>query len=536
MFGYLGPNGAGKSTTIALLLGLIRPTSGAAHIFDLDVSRDAPEIHRRLAYVPSEANLWPSLTGAETLRFLGNIHGSVDDAYREALVERFELTPDKKVRAYSHGNRQKILLIAAFASRADLLLLDEPTTGLDPLMEQVFRTCVGEARDRGQTVLLSSHILSEVEAVCDRVAMLRAGRIIETGHLDTLRGLAALRVRADLDGPVPDLSGLEGVSNVVVDAHTVECDVTGSMQPLLHALADRRCQSHHHARAIARRAVRLALRLRAGVPSRPMTAESAIARRAFRQVWVGATAWALVFGVTVAASARSYVSSFPTAASRHQLLVTTSGDAGLAVLLGPVSAIGTVGGYTVYKGFVFLTTIGAIWAILAATRLLRREEEAGRWQLLLAGSTRASRATAATLLALGAATAIVFAGTTLITLLAGRNADVGFGAGESVLYGLSIAIAVGGVRRCGRGDLATEPDPPAGDRPGHGRVRRQRRRPDDRRFGHPHPVAAVADAVRLDRVDAAAHAQRSLAAAAGRRGGDRSLRRGDHARGAPRCG
>jgi ABC-2 type transport system ATP-binding protein len=236
VFGYLGPNGAGKSTTISLLLGLTRPSSGTATIFGLDARRDAPAIHRRLAYVPSEANLWPALTGAETLRYLGNIHGSVDVAYRDELVGRFQLAPDKKVRAYSHGNRQKVLLIAAFAGRPDLLLLDEPTTGLDPLMEQVFRACVLEARERGQTVLLSSHILSEVEAVCDRVAMLRAGRIIEAGRLDVLRGLAALRVRADLRGPAPDLSVVGGVSNVVIDGRTVECDVAGSMEPLLGAL------------------------------------------------------------------------------------------------------------------------------------------------------------------------------------------------------------------------------------------------------------------------------------------------------------
>jgi ABC-2 type transport system ATP-binding protein len=177
------------------------------------------------------------VTGAETLLFLGAIHGSVDARYRDELVRRFDLALDTRVRAYSHGNRQKVPLVAAFASRADLVLLDEPTTGLDPLMEQVFRECVLEARDRGQTVLLSSHVLSEVEAVCDRVAMLRAGKIIETGRLDTLRRLAALRVHATLVGPVPDLSGIEGVSNVAADGCTVECDVTGSMQPLVAALA-----------------------------------------------------------------------------------------------------------------------------------------------------------------------------------------------------------------------------------------------------------------------------------------------------------
>jgi len=238
VFGYLGPNGAGKSTTIALLLGLIRPTSGSARMFGLDVHRDAPVLHQKVAYVPSEANLWPSLTGAEVLTFLADIHGSADLAYRDQLIDQFELAPDKKIRALSHGNKQKVLLIAAFASRADLLLLDEPTTGLDPLMEQLFRQCVREAHDRGQTVLLSSHILSEVEAVCDRVAMLQDGRIIETGHIDVLRGLAAVRVDAVLDGTAPDLTEIAGVSDVRVDAAHLTCAVSGSMEPLVRALGD----------------------------------------------------------------------------------------------------------------------------------------------------------------------------------------------------------------------------------------------------------------------------------------------------------
>jgi ABC-2 type transport system ATP-binding protein len=237
VLGYLGPNGAGKSTTMSLLLGLIRPSAGTASVFGLDAWRDAPEIHRRLAYVPSDSDLWPSLTAAETLDFLGNVHGSVDRAYRDELVDRFQLTRDKKVRALSHGNKQKIVLIAALASRAELLLLDEPTSGLDPLMEQVFRACIREARDNGQTVLLSTHILSEVEVVCDHVAMLRAGRLIERGRLDVLRGLAAVHVVAHLDGPPPEVSHLDGVSHVVVDGTTVECDVAGSMEPLVQAFA-----------------------------------------------------------------------------------------------------------------------------------------------------------------------------------------------------------------------------------------------------------------------------------------------------------
>jgi ABC-2 type transport system ATP-binding protein len=240
VFGYLGPNGAGKSTTISLLLGLIRATSGAARIFGLDVLARSAEVHRRLAFVPSVANLWPSLTGGETIELMARLHGSVDVAYRDELIERFELTPDKKNRAYSHGNRQKVLLVAAFASRADLLLLDEPTTGLDPLMEQVFRDCVKQARERGQTVFLSSHILSEVDAVCDRVAMLRSGVIIETGRLEDLRGLAALKVRARFKGALPvaaDVAGIAGVSHVHLDHDTLECDVEGSIEPLLKVLA-----------------------------------------------------------------------------------------------------------------------------------------------------------------------------------------------------------------------------------------------------------------------------------------------------------
>jgi ABC-2 type transport system ATP-binding protein len=236
VFGYLGPNGAGKSTTIALLLGLARPTSGRAELFGLDAWRDAVEVHRRLAYVPSEATLWPSLTGEEVLSFLARVHGSVDDRYRDELVEHYELDVAKKIRAYSHGNRQKVLLVAALATRADLLLLDEPTTGLDPLMEQVFRACVREARDRGQTVFLSSHILSEVEAVCDRVAMLRNGRLIESGRLDVLRSLATTHLTATLAAPPPDLGSVSGVAHVVVDGTTVECDVVGDIEPILRVL------------------------------------------------------------------------------------------------------------------------------------------------------------------------------------------------------------------------------------------------------------------------------------------------------------
>ena len=222
--GYLGPNGAGKTTTIRLLLGLISPTEGRGEIFGLDCQRQPVEAHRRLAFVPGEANLWPSLTGAETLRLLGRVQGHVDEAYRDELVARFDLDPAKKVRAYSKGNRQKVILIAALMTRADLLILDEPTSGLDPLMEQAFRRCVREARDRGQTVFLSSHILSEVEALCDRVGILRQGKLVELGTLAEMRHLARISVEAELAAPVA-LEGVAGVHELAVTGTLVRCQV-----------------------------------------------------------------------------------------------------------------------------------------------------------------------------------------------------------------------------------------------------------------------------------------------------------------------
>jgi len=235
--GYLGPNGAGKTTTIRLLLGLIRPSAGRGEIFGLDCQHQAVQAHRRLSYVAGEANLWPSLTGAETLHLLGRIQGRVDEAYRDELTERFDLDAAKKVRAYSKGNRQKLILIGALMCRPDLLMLDEPTSGLDPLMEQAFRHSVQEAKDRGQTVFLSSHILSEVEALCDRVGILRSGRLVEMGTMAQLRHLSALTVEATFETTVPDLSKVEGVTAVQVDGRVVRCQVHGTVVPLLKVLA-----------------------------------------------------------------------------------------------------------------------------------------------------------------------------------------------------------------------------------------------------------------------------------------------------------
>ncbi len=237
VYGYLGPNGAGKTTTIRLLLGLHRPTAGRAELFGVDAWAQPVAAHRRLAYVAGEPFLWPSLTGGETLEFLARLHGGTDAAYRDTLVERFELDTRKKVRALSKGNRQKVQLIAALSTRADLLLLDEPTSGLDPLMEVAFRDCAQEAKDRGQTILLSSHILSEVEAVCDRVGILRDGKLVDQGTLAELRHLGAQTVEVTFTGPVPQLRPLPGVKTTSAGPNALRFVVSESVGPVIAALA-----------------------------------------------------------------------------------------------------------------------------------------------------------------------------------------------------------------------------------------------------------------------------------------------------------
>ena len=227
--GFLGPNGSGKSTTIRVLLGLLRIDGGTVTVFGDDPWRDATAIHRRLAYVPGDVSLWPNLSGGETIDLLLRMRGIDPRATRRAeLLERFELDPTKKGRAYSKGNRQKVALVAAFAAPVELLVLDEPTSGLDPLMEQVFNTCLAEHKAAGTTVLLSSHILSEVERLADRVTIIRAGRSVESGTLDELRHLRRNRLSAEVSGRVPDLTGLDGVHDVEVDGQVVSASVDPS--------------------------------------------------------------------------------------------------------------------------------------------------------------------------------------------------------------------------------------------------------------------------------------------------------------------
>jgi len=223
--GFLGPNGAGKTTTIRVLLGLLRPNAGTARLLGGDPWADAVALHRRLAYVPGDVTLWPNLSGGEVIDLLGRLRGGLNKQRRDALLELFDLDPRKKARTYSKGNRQKVALIAALASDVELLLLDEPTAGLDPLMEAAFREVIREELQSQRTVLLSSHILAEVEALCERVSIIRAGRVVESGTLAELRHLTRTSIQAELVRPPDGLTGLAGVHDLQLDGTRVHLQV-----------------------------------------------------------------------------------------------------------------------------------------------------------------------------------------------------------------------------------------------------------------------------------------------------------------------
>jgi ABC-2 type transport system ATP-binding protein len=236
--GFLGPNGAGKSTTIRVLLGLLRGDAGDVSLLGGDPWHDAAKLHRRLAYVPGDVNLWPNLTGGEVIDLLGRLRGGLDPKKRDDLLRRFDLDPTKKGRTYSKGNRQKVALVAALASDVELLILDEPTSGLDPLMEEVFRQCVEEERQRDRTVLLSSHILSEVEALCDRISIIRRGKVVETGTLSDLRHLTRTSIQAELAGSPNGLASLPGVHSLDVEGNRVRCEVdTAQLDAVMRQLS-----------------------------------------------------------------------------------------------------------------------------------------------------------------------------------------------------------------------------------------------------------------------------------------------------------
>ncbi|TNC28481.1 ABC transporter ATP-binding protein [Amycolatopsis alkalitolerans] len=237
--GFLGPNGAGKSTTVRVLLGLLHADAGQVRLLGGDPWRDAADLHRRLAYVPGDVNLWPNLSGGEVIDLLGRLRGGLDARRRKELIERFDLDPKKKGRTYSKGNRQKVAIVAALASHVDLLVLDEPTAGLDPLMEATFQYAIQEEREQGRTVLLSSHILAEVEALCDRVSIIRNGRTVETGTLGQLRHLTRTSITAELAGHPNGLSNLPDVHDLKVEGNRVRFDVeTHSLDKVLRQLTE----------------------------------------------------------------------------------------------------------------------------------------------------------------------------------------------------------------------------------------------------------------------------------------------------------
>jgi ABC-2 type transport system ATP-binding protein len=239
VFGFLGPNGAGKTTTIRLLLDLIRPTSGRARVFGLDTTRDAVAIHRRVGYLPGEFALYDRLTGGQTIEYFANLRGGVDRAYQRSLVERFDLDPSRRFREYSKGNKQKVGLVAALQHRPELLVLDEPTSGLDPLVQQTFFEVLREAVAEGRTVFLSSHVLSEAEKTCDRVAIIRDGGLVRVDRVDALRDLAVHQVELRFTGPVPasEFEQIAGVSNVAVVDHVLRMHVAGPIGPVVKAAA-----------------------------------------------------------------------------------------------------------------------------------------------------------------------------------------------------------------------------------------------------------------------------------------------------------
>lgn len=238
VYGFIGPNGAGKTTTIRILLGMLRKDSGEVSLLSSDPWRDAVALHRRIAYVPGDVVLWPNLTGGEVIDFLGRLHGGIDPSLRKELIERFQLDPRKKCKTYSKGNRQKVALTAALATNAELLILDEPTSGLDPLMELIFQEYVLEAKKAGKTVFLSSHILAEVEAVCDRVGIIRQGKIVESGTLEDLRHLTRTTITAEFANLNIDLNQLPGVYDTSQEGEKWRFSVDASaMEGVMRTLA-----------------------------------------------------------------------------------------------------------------------------------------------------------------------------------------------------------------------------------------------------------------------------------------------------------
>ena len=482
--GFLGPNGAGKTTTLRILLGLVRADSGTASLLGGDPWRDAVDLHRRLAYVPGDVALWPNLTGGETIDLLGRLRGGLDAKRRTALLERFDLDPGKKSRAYSKGNRQKVALVAALASDVELLLFDEPTSGLDPLMEASFRDCVRDERERGRSVLLSSHILAEVEAVCDRVTIVRGGRVVESGALADLRHLSRTSVTAELAGDPTGLVGLPGVADLRLDGHVVRCEVdTAHLTGFVSRLAglgvrSLECQPptleelflRYYGRPGADPAV--AGRTAGGTagsgpvamtgvsepadrpaeaagvgPSRgrprgarramnALTGTGALVRVALRRSRLLLGGWVAVFVVMAAYSAKATVDLYPTVGSRIAAAGAVNRSQALVALYGRVYDPTSLGSLAMIKtggiGAVFV----ALLSVVLVLRHTRADEESGRAELIGGGAVGRAAPLAAAL------TLVLAVDAVLAVLTAVSLTAAGLPAAGSVTFGLAWA-AVG---------------------------------------------------------------------------------------------
>ena len=387
--GFLGPNGAGKTTTIRVLLGLLRADAGAVRLLDGDPWADAVALHRRLAYVPGDVSLWPKLTGGETIDLFGRLRGDLDATRRDELIERFELDPTKRTRTYSKGNRQKVALIAGLASSAELLILDEPTSGLDPLMEAVFQSCIREVRTEGRTVLLSSHILAEVEALCDSVSIIRAGKTVQSGTLDEMRTLTRTSVVAETTRPALGLRDVDGVHSLKVDGARIEFDVDtrhldAAMACLLQAgIVSLRSSPptleemflRHYGDDLARGpATRGVVNDLVGTGS----LTHLIARRDRVRIVV----WVLAIAGLVYITAASTIGLYPTQADLDKAAEAARDNPAALAFNGPDVALDTLGGQVAFQiGAVGLTLVG-LMSLLMVSRLTRGEEDSGRLELV----------------------------------------------------------------------------------------------------------------------------------------------------------
>ncbi len=432
--GFLGPNGAGKSTTIRILLGLARKSGGEATLFGRDPWRRAAPLHRRLAYVPGDVTLWPGLSGGQCIDVLAEVHGGIRPDRRAQLIERFDLDPTKRARDYSKGNRQKVSLIAALAAEVELLVLDEPTSGLDPLMEQAFQEVIRERSAEGVTVLLSSHILAEVEALADRVSIIRKGRTVTSGTLADLRRHTRTKVHAVTER-TPALDGTSGVANLEIAQSNGKVEVrlsadASALGDVVGAAARGRCGLPHRHAAQSRRAVpaRLRRRRRGRAMSGPVIT---MVRIHLRTGWLAILVWVLAVAGTMEFTVAAIHGLYDTPAKVHTYAAAVKGDA-LMMLNGKIAGIDSLGGI-VANEFGFMASFAIpFMAVSLVSRMTRKNEEQGRTEALLAG--RIGRGTPLVAAIMVATVAELITTAALFASFAG----VGVPTGDAALYSLSM--------------------------------------------------------------------------------------------------